>query len=67
MAIHKSITRVRVTEAVERAMSSLDNPGFCVACGAEAEGCEPDARRYDRAARRTEGVWRRRTAHEVVT
>jgi hypothetical protein len=27
-------------------MTSLDNPGFCVVCGEENEGCEPDARRY---------------------
>lgn len=27
-------------------MSSLDNPGFCLMCGNEAGGCEPDAREY---------------------
>jgi Zn finger protein HypA/HybF involved in hydrogenase expression len=27
-------------------MYDLDNPGFCIACGAEADGVEPDARRY---------------------
>lgn len=26
---------------------SLDDSGFCVACGAEAYGVEPDARRYE--------------------
>ena len=36
-----------VMEAVERQMSSLDNPGFCVACGAEHDSCEPDAERYE--------------------
>ena len=30
-----------------RRMQSLDNPGFCIACGNEAEGCEPDAREYE--------------------
>lgn len=33
-------------EAVERENETLDNPGFCLACGADAEGVEPDARRY---------------------
>lgn len=46
MKVHHSLTAERIMEAVERGMSSLDNPGFCVACGEEVEGCEPDARRY---------------------
>lgn len=46
MKLHKSITVDRVYEAVVRRNTSLDNPGFCIACGVEAEGCEPDARRY---------------------
>lgn len=44
--IHPSITAERVTEAVERECTTLDNPGFCLACGAEAEGVEPDAEQY---------------------
>ena len=47
MKIHRSITAARVSEAVERQLSSLDNPGFCLVCGEEAEGCEPDARKYE--------------------
>ncbi len=43
---HSSITVDRVGEAVERTMISLDNPGFCLVCGEEAGGCEPDAREY---------------------
>ncbi len=43
MKVHHSITAERVQEAVERAAASLDNPGFCIVCGAEAEGVEPDA------------------------
>jgi len=27
-------------------LSDYDNMGFCLACGAEASGVEPDARRY---------------------
>ena len=44
---HPSITLERVMEAVERQHTSLDNPGFCIACGADADGCEPDARGYE--------------------
>lgn len=40
MAAHVSLDRVM--EAVE----ADDNLGFCVACGAEAYGVEPDARGY---------------------
>jgi len=46
MKIHKSITVDRVIEAVERGRKTLDNPGFCIACGESAKGCEPDARNY---------------------
>jgi len=45
--IHPSITKERIVEACERQMTSLDNPGFCLACGEEADECEPDARRYE--------------------
>lgn len=45
--IHESITAERVAEAVERQHSSLDNPGFCIACGQDAYSCEPDARGYE--------------------
>jgi hypothetical protein len=44
--IHPSITADRVTDAVERELTTLDNPDFCVACVAEGDGCEPDAERY---------------------
>lgn len=46
MKMHKSITLDRVTDAVHREMNTLDNPGFCIACGHEQDGCEPDAREY---------------------
>ena len=40
-------TKVRISlEEVEEAMTGLDNPGVCLACGNRQDGCEPDARRY---------------------
>lgn len=46
MKMHSSITVDRIVQACERRMSNLDNPGFCIACGEEQDGCEPDARKY---------------------
>ena len=46
MKIHPSITLKRITDACERRLNSLDNPGFCYECGHEQEGCEPDAQNY---------------------
>jgi hypothetical protein len=46
MKVHPTITINRVLEACERRMTSLDDPGFCLACGNEQDGCEPDARNY---------------------
>jgi hypothetical protein len=45
--MHKSITAARVQEATMRQMTTLNNPGFCKACGEEAMGCEPDAQNYE--------------------
>jgi hypothetical protein len=47
MKMHSKLTTEVIMEAVERHNTSLDNPGFCVKCGNEQEGCEPDARRYE--------------------
>jgi predicted amidophosphoribosyltransferase len=46
MKMHPSVTIDRIIEAVERRDTSLDNPGICIACGADADGCEPDAENY---------------------
>ena len=47
MKLHPSITSERVCDAVSRETFGTDNPGFCIACGHEQEGCEPDARDYE--------------------
>jgi hypothetical protein len=39
--VAEKVTMEQVLEAIE----SDDNLGFCLACGAEAYGVEPDARR----------------------
>lgn len=44
---HHTLTADRIFAAVQRQHTSLDNPGFCIACGAEADSCEPDAERYE--------------------
>ena len=45
----------RILDAVQRQMEGTDNPGFCLACGEEVDGCEPDARSYDCASCGAEG------------
>jgi len=57
IAVHASITADRVVEAVESYRTSLDNPGFCLVCGEEAMGVEPDARRYTCEACEAPGVY----------
>lgn len=47
MKVHPDVTPERVIDAVERHQTTLDNPGFCVKCGAEADSVEPDARGYE--------------------
>jgi hypothetical protein len=43
---HPSLTDEVLMDACERRIHSLDNPGFCLVCGDEASGCEPDAENY---------------------
>lgn len=57
MNIHPSVTIERVVEAVERSHQLRDNPGFCVQCGEDAEGVEPDARSYECEACGEPGVY----------
>lgn len=44
---HPDLTDDVIASACERRLSSLDNPGFCITCGFEQDGCEPDARYYE--------------------
>jgi len=36
----------RACKLVEESLTSLSNPGICIACEHEQDGCEPDARNY---------------------
>lgn len=47
MKWHPSVTADMILRNVERRNLTLDNPGICIACGNEQEGCEPDARNYE--------------------
>jgi hypothetical protein len=47
LALPEGLTLDMIEDAVKRRMEGLDNPGFCLACGNEQEGCEPDAREYE--------------------
>ena len=44
---HASVTEDRINAAVEATRGSLENPGICICCGADANGVEPDARNYE--------------------
>ena len=57
MKINPSITVDRIMDALERQMTTLDDPGFCLACGNEQGGCEPDARHYKCEACGENQVW----------
>lgn len=43
---HAKVTNEAVLDAAQRQISDLDDPGFCLACGFECDGVEPDAERY---------------------
>jgi hypothetical protein len=40
--MHESITSKRVIEAAEESMFGMGTTGFCLACGDDQDGCEPD-------------------------
>ena len=45
--IHESITERRVMEATEDSTFGMGSTGFCIECGSEQTGCEPDAQNYE--------------------
>lgn len=45
--MHPSITFERVEQAVHEQRFGLENPGFCLKCGADHDACEPDASGYE--------------------
>ena len=53
MKIHPDVTLDRVIEAVE----ADDYLGFCIFCGEEAQGVEPDARGYECECCEKKGVY----------
>ena len=57
MTMHPSITLDTIVSAVEHQRGSLDDTGFCTRCGAEADGCEPDAREGECEACGENGVY----------
>jgi hypothetical protein len=55
--VHASVTEDRIIAAVETTRQSLENPGICIRCGADAEGVEPDARKYECESCEERGVY----------
>ncbi len=47
IAVNPKITTELVMAACERRRASCDDPGFCLACGLEVLGIEPDASGYE--------------------
>lgn len=47
LGVHPSLTITKIQKAAESQMFGLENPGFCISCGNEQDGCEPDAREYE--------------------
>ena len=45
--IHESVTEERVIEGYGLEAYGTENPGFCLACGADHDACEPDACDYE--------------------
>ena len=46
MKLPSNLTLDEVIAVAEENMFGLGNIGFCLSCGCEHDGCEPDARKY---------------------
>jgi hypothetical protein len=44
--VKKNVDKDALLAAVEESLFGMGNPGFCIECGEEGDGCEPDAREY---------------------
>ena len=42
-----AISLEQVMDVATRCEEGLENVGICIACGAERDGCEPDAENYE--------------------
>lgn len=41
--MHESITVERLEAVCTSQFGGMESPGICIECGADADGCEPDA------------------------
>lgn len=57
ITVNPKVTEEVIMEAANRYQTTLDNPGFCIACGCEVGGIEPDAREYECEACGEEAVY----------
>jgi hypothetical protein len=55
--VNPSVTADRIIAAVGAGRRPLDNSVICICCGADAEGVEPDARKYECEAGGESGVY----------
>lgn len=47
MKLNKQDILERAIALCEERGTTLSNPGICLSCGEEQDGCEPDARNYE--------------------
>ena len=46
MKLPKNLTIEQIADGAKRTMFGMENVGFCLSCGEEQGGCEPDAGEY---------------------